>query len=163
MHVASHSISLTMAQLGWTLPRFLLFAILLILCTFFSACHHHPKKYPQDHPSTKTQPALVEQQLLTTIQHAETLGPGNPLLLSSLYSLANFYYDRKEYEKSADQYQRALNIKESINGPDHPDLAIILQRYARVLQEAKRPTEAANLLARANAILAQSDVGPRSP
>jgi tetratricopeptide (TPR) repeat protein len=162
MHFALHSISLTMRQSGWTLPRFLLCASLLILCAFFSACHHHPQKYPQNNSDTKTQPALVEQQLLNTIQHAETLGPGNPLLLSSLYSLADFYHDRKEYEKSADQYQRALNIKESINGPDHPDLAVILQRYARVLQEAKRPTEAANLLARANAILAQSDVGPRS-
>lgn len=162
MHFPLQSISFTMRQTGWTIPRFLLCARLLILCAFFSACHHHPQKYPQDSSSTKIQPTLVEQQLLTTIQHAETLGPGNPLLLSSLYSLANFYHERKEYEKSADQYQRALNIKESINGPDHPDLAIILQRYARVLQEAKRPTEAANLLARANAILAQSDIGPRS-
>ncbi|MEX2492643.1 MAG: tetratricopeptide repeat protein [Nitrospirales bacterium] len=162
MRFPLQSISFTMRQPGWTLPRFPLYASLLILCAFFSACHHHPQKYPQDNSSTRTQSALVEQQLLTTIQRAETLGPGNPLLLSSLYSLANFYHERKEYEKAGDQYQRALNIKESINGPDHPDLAVILQRYARVLQEANRPTEAANLLARANAILAQSDIGPRS-
>lgn len=143
-------------------PRIILCTSLLLLYALISACHHYPQEYPQGHQAPKTQPPLVEQQLLATIQHAETLGPGNPLLLSSLYSLADYYHDRKEYEKSADQYQRALNIKESINGPDHPDIAVILQRYARVLQEAKRPTEAANLLARANAILAQSGTAPRS-
>ncbi|MDH5428285.1 MAG: tetratricopeptide repeat protein, partial [Nitrospirota bacterium] len=59
---------------------------------------------------------------------------------------------------------RALHIKESINGPDHPDLAVILQRYAQVLQEANRQTEAANLLARAKAILAKTTTAaPPSP
>lgn len=96
---------------------------------------------------------MVEQQLLTTINQAMKLEPGNPLLLSSVYSLANYYHDRKEYDKAAAQYQRALDIKEHSSGPNHPDIATILQRYARVLQDAKRPIEAANLLARAQAIL----------
>ncbi len=130
-------------------------ASLLLFCVFISACHHTSKKSSQTHVHTNTQQPAVEQQLLATIQHAESLGQGNPLLLSSLYSLADYYHGRKEYEKSADQYLRALHIKESISGPNHPDLAIILQRYARVLQEANRPTEAANLLARAEAILAK--------
>jgi len=99
---------------------------------------------------------MVEEQLLTTIHHAESLEPGNPLLLSSLYSLANFYQDRKEYEKAAEQYEKALKIKEAVSGPTHPDIAILLKRYARLLNEANRPTEAANLLARAEAILAQN-------
>lgn len=99
---------------------------------------------------------MVEQQLLTTIHHAESLEPGNPLLLSSLYSLANFYHDRKEYEKAAEQYQQALQIKEAVSGPTHPDIAALLQRYARLLYEADRPTEAANLIARAEAILAKN-------
>ena len=99
---------------------------------------------------------MVEQQLLSTIQNAEGLGRGNPLLLSSLYSLANYYHDRKEYDKAAAQYERALHIKEEMSGPNHPDVAAILQRYARLLQEANRPTEAANLSARADAILAHS-------
>jgi tetratricopeptide (TPR) repeat protein len=98
----------------------------------------------------------VEQQLLTTVKNAEDLGPGNPLLLSSLYSLATYYGDRKEYDKAAAQYERALQLKEEANGPNHPDVASILQRYARLLQEAKRPSEAANLLLRADAILAHS-------
>jgi len=105
---------------------------------------------------------MVERQLLTTIHQAENLEPGNPLLLSSLYSLANFYHDRKEYEKAADQYQKALHIKEAVSGPTHPDIAALLQRYARLLHDAKRPTEAANLLARAEAILAKSSLKPHT-
>ncbi len=130
-----------------------LLGILVLLFALFSACSQYPNKNRQ---SITTQPPLVEQQLLATIKNAENLEQGNPLLLSSLYSLASFYHDRKEYDKAADQYQRALHIKERISGPNHPDVAAILKRYARVLQEAKRPIQAANLLARADAILAQS-------
>jgi tetratricopeptide (TPR) repeat protein len=97
----------------------------------------------------------LEQQLLATVKHAEDLGPGNPLLLSSLYSLATYYGDRKEYDKAAVQYERALKLKEASSGPNHPDVAAILQRYAQMLQAANRPSEAANLLIRSEAILAQ--------
>jgi len=131
----------------------------------FTACTHHSQKHPQPLPSshdTQSRSSIVEQQLLTTIHHAENLEPGNPLLLSSLYSLANFYHDRKEYEKAVAQYEQALRIKEAVSGPTHPDIAALLQRYARLLQDAKRPTEAANLLARAEAILAQSSTKPHT-
>ena len=130
-----------------------------MLLLFLTSCtHHHNTRRPalQNEQATNAKARNVEQQLLATIHHAESLELGNPLLLSSLYSLADFYHDRKEYDKAADQYQRALTIKEAINGPEHSDIAAILQRYARLLQEAKRPTEAANLLARADAILAHS-------
>ena len=138
---------------------FILVGSLVFLMALFSGCHQQPKKYPQGRHG-KTQPSQVEQQLLATIKNAENLEQGHPLLLSSLYSLANYYHDRKEYDKAAHQYQRALTIKEQISGPYHPDIAEILQRYARVLQEAKRPTQAANLLARADAILARSSSAP---
>ena len=134
------------------IQRVILIGSLLLLSALLSACNQHP----QGRNSTKAQPPLVEQQLLSTIQNAEGLGRGNPLLLSSLYSLANYYHDRKEYDKAAAQYERALHIKEEMSGPNHPDVAAILQRYARLLQEANRPTEAANLSARADAILAHS-------
>ncbi|MDH5576619.1 MAG: tetratricopeptide repeat protein [Nitrospirota bacterium] len=149
------------------IQAFSLLGSLLILLLFLTACSHHRNTRlpsPESEQATKSKAHNnVEQQLLATIQHAESLEPGNPLLLSSLYSLADFYHDRKEYDKAADQYQRALTIKEAINGPEHSDIAAILQRYARLLQEAKRPTEAANLLARADAILAHSSHHPPHP
>lgn len=145
-----------MTKICLNIQRVLLVGSLLLLFVLFSACHHHAPKYPQGRQNTLAQPPLVEQQLLSTVKNAETLGQGNPLLLSSLYSLADYYHDRKEYDKAAAQYERALHIKEEMSGPDHPDVAAILQRYARLLQEANRPTEAANLSARADAILAHS-------
>ena len=147
-----------MPKICCRIQRVILIGSLLLLSALLSACNQHP----QGRNSTKTQPPLVEQQLLSTVKNAETLGQGNPLLLSSLYSLANFYQDRKEYDKAAAQYERAIHIKEEMSGPDHPDIAAILQRYARLLQEANRPTEAANLLARADAILAHSSPPPVS-
>ena len=147
-----------MPNISPTKQTFIFVASLVLLCGLLSACNQHP----QDRRAIQTQPPLVEQQLRATVKNAEKLGQGNPLLLSSLYSLANFYQDHKEYDKAADQYQRALSIKEQISGPNHPDIAEILKRYARVLQEAKRPTEAANLLARAQAILAQPATNSRT-
>jgi len=152
IHLPLDDTSQNMTKVCHRIQRVILLGSLILLFALFSACNHHP----QGRHNTKAQPPLVEQQLLSTIKNAEGLGKGNPLLLSSIYSLANFYHERKEYDKAAEQYQRALHIKEEISGPDHPDIAAILQRYARLLQEANRPTEAANLLARANAILAHS-------
>lgn len=140
--------------------------VIVLLMGILGACTHHSRKPsassrippPPELAGSQTPP--VEQQLLATVKNAESLGPGNPLLLSSLYSLATYYGDRKEYDKAAAQYERALKLKEEANGPNHPDVAAILQRYARLLQEAKRPSEAANLLLRADNILAHSSSPP---
>lgn len=96
----------------------------------------------------------VEQQLLASLKTAEGLGEGNPLLMSHLYSLAMFYRQQGDYEKAEQQYQRALLLKERIAGPNHPDIATILYKYAALLRDANRYREAENLVARANAIMA---------
>jgi len=140
---------------------------IILLIGLLSACASHSRKpssssrspIPLNTEESHT-PAL-EHQLLATVKHAEGLGPGNPLLLSSLYSLATYYEDRQEYDKAAVQYERALKLKEAANGPNHPDVAAILQRYAQLLQAANRPSEAANLRLRSEAILAQPS--PSSP
>ncbi len=148
-----------MPQTFETKRKLLILGSPLLLFTIFSGCNQQLEKYPQGRHA-KPQPPQVEQELLATINTAENLEQGNPLLVSGLYSLANYYHDRKEYDKAAHQFQRILHIKEQINGPNHPDVAAILQRYARVLQQANRPTEATNLLARANAILSRSTPRP---
>jgi tetratricopeptide (TPR) repeat protein len=114
----------------------------------------HPKSQPAASPPPLQSASSVERQLLTTVKQAETLGTGNPLLLSSLYSLATFYQDRQDFHKAALQYQRVLEIKEQQTGPDHPDVAEVLQRYAKVLHQANRHAEAESLSARAQSILA---------
>lgn len=105
----------------------------------------------------------VETHLLQTVEHAERLGKGNPLVLSSLYSLATYYRSQRQYEKAEVQYQKALELKEAHSGPDHPDIVTILENYADLLREAKRYTEAENLASRAAAILAKSSSSTTSP
>lgn len=143
----------------WLLPCFLALATLTI-----SACakHSSQSRHPRSTPSISSPPS-VEQQLLSTVKQAESLEPGNPLLLSSLYSLATYYQDQKQFDQAATQYQRVLDLKEAQTGPNHPDLANILNRYAQVLHQANRHSEAKSLTARANAILAKSSKPSSSP
>jgi len=102
----------------------------------------------------------VETQLLETVKTAEDLGEGNPLLMSSLYSLATFYEQQGEFEKAEEQYKRALSIKEKTSGPNHPDVALILNKYAGLLRHAHRNEEADHLSQRASEILAKQSPPP---
>ena len=54
------------------------------------------------------------------------------------------------------QYKKALALKEELSGPNHPDIVMILNRYADLLREAGRFIEANNLDSRANIILRKS-------
>lgn len=114
------------------------------------------------HSSDKKTSREVEAQLLQTIKTAESLGRGNPLLLSSLYSLAMFYREQGQFHKAETQYKRALAIKENLNGPDHADLVIILKNYAALLRDANRQNEADSVLARAKAIMDKHQPLPHS-
>lgn len=96
--------------------------------------------------------AEVEEHLQIAVESAEKLGPNNPLFFSSLYNLASYYRDQKEYSKAEAIYQRALSIKEETNGPDHPDVVMILDNYAQLLKTANRQEEAILLEARAKTI-----------
>lgn len=91
----------------------------------------------------------VESQLLDTMTEARTLGPANPLLLSTMYSLASFYREHQEFEKAEAMYQEAIALKEKVNGPEHRDIAMILNQYAALLRDARRPQEATALEHRA--------------
>ena len=102
----------------------------------------------------------AESQLLQTVAHAESLGKGNPLVLSSLYSLATYYRSQGQYEKAETQYKKALQLKEELSGPNHPDIVTILKNYAALLREAKRYSEAENLSSRAAAIMTKSPSSP---
>ena len=80
--------------------------------------------------------------------------------MSSLYSLATFYEQQGEFEKAEEQYKRALSIKEKTSGPNHPDVALILNKYAGLLRHAHRNDEADHLSQRASEILAKHDPPP---
>ena len=148
--------------------------ILAILCGIFlgvNACTKapiepsqplpsNPKAMPPPDPSPPDSSPEIETQLLETVKTAESLGEGNPLLMSSLYNLATFYEHQGRLEKAEEQYKRALSIKEKTRGPNHPDVAIILNKYAGLLRQAHRNAEADHLSQRASEILAKESTPP---
>jgi len=122
-----------------------------------------PSLTPTEITHIKT-PQDVEDQLLHTMAEARKLGPANPLLLSTMYSLAAFYREHDEFKKAEEMYQEALALKEHANGPEHQDIAMILHQYAALLRDARRLQEATALEHRARQIQAshpqQSLSGP---
>ncbi len=127
---------------------------------WLASCSGGPLKstLPPSLPPTEVthieQQQNVEDQLLRTMAKARTLGPANPLLLSTIYSLASFYRDHEEFEKAEGMYQEALLLKEHVNGPEHQDVAMILHQYADLLRETSRLEEATALEHRARQIQA---------
>lgn len=124
------------------------------------SCSTIPSKstLPQSQPPTeiteKQKQHEVENQLLNTMAEARNLGPANPLLLSTMYSLASYYRDHQEFEKAEAMYQEAISLKEKVNGPEHQDIALILLQYAALLRDARRMQEATALEHRAHLIQA---------
>ncbi len=152
-----------------TLPPHITTCFLIGACLVsltMQSCSRQSPRFPSpehSRPGTTPTRSNVETQLLQTVEHAENLGKGNPLLLSSLYSLASYYRSQKEYTKAELQYKKALRLKEELSGPDHRDVVTILEKYADLLREAKRYPEADNLSSRAAAILAKSSASSPSP
>lgn len=138
-------------------------ALTMSACTKSSSLHPSHVSSPTSQIGSPPPSHQVEVQLLQTLETAESLGEGNPLLLSSLYSLAAYYQEQGQLGKAEFQYKRALHLKEQLSGPEHPDVATILHNYAGLLREAHRYREAENLSARANAIMAKHSPASNVP
>ncbi len=54
--------------------------------------------------------------------------------------------------KAEPLYERSLAIAEKALGPEHPNVATIMENYAALLREAGRGSEVAKIEARAKAI-----------
>ncbi len=74
----------------------------------------------------------------------------------SLSSLAKLYQRQGKYAEAQPLFQRALAIREKALGPEHPNVAFMLESYAELLRETGRTVEAGELEKRAKAIRAQS-------
>ncbi len=77
-------------------------------------------------------------------------------MANSLHNVAKLYFLQHRYGEAEALYSRAVAIMEKSLGPDHPDLAHTLDRYALLLQKTKRNSEASTMKARAKAILANN-------
>jgi tetratricopeptide (TPR) repeat protein len=85
---------------------------------------------------------------------AAELVPGghNEQLANYLDSAGVAYFKAGLYPEAEPLYKRSLEIYEKILGPEHPNVATVLENYADLLQKMDRETEAAELAARAKSI-----------
>ncbi|MCH8952376.1 MAG: tetratricopeptide repeat protein [Proteobacteria bacterium] len=55
----------------------------------------------------------------------------------SLNNLAALYDDQGNYAEAAPLYRRSLAIRENTLGPEHPDVAKVLDNYAALLRKSR--------------------------
>ena len=77
--------------------------------------------------------------------------------LIEAYNSYNTLYQQGRCAEAAPPHQRALTIREKALGPEHPDVATILENYSALLRETGRANEAERMEARAKAIRAKSE------
>ncbi len=76
----------------------------------------------------------AEQQWLAALQEAESFGPQDPRLATTLKNLADLYYSQGEYNEAGPLYRRLLAIQETALGAEHPDLAASLNDLGFLLR-----------------------------
>jgi tetratricopeptide (TPR) repeat protein len=106
--------------------------------------------------------ADAEKSLQAALMEAEHPGKGDLRytmtltklgdLAATLNNLASLNRKYVNYTKAESLYKRSLVIWERILGPEHPHVAVSLEKYASLLREAGRNPEAARLEARAKVI-----------
>ncbi len=74
---------------------------------------------------------------------------------NSLNNLAELYRAQGNYAQAEPLYQRALAIWQKALGPEHPQVAMVLENYTVLLYRLHRDAEAEKMEARAKAIRAK--------
>ncbi len=116
----------------------------------------HPVPLDIAAPAALSPPqAEAERQISMALEAARALEPGNPLLVSALHNAAAFYHEQRRYAHAEALYRELLRIQETRTGGRHPDMALILEKYAAVLRDAERLDDAQRLDARAKRIRAE--------
>ena len=73
-------------------------------------------------------------------------------MATSLNNLALFYDAQGKYAEAEPLFQRALAIVVKVLGPEHPNVAQMLENYAGLLRKMDRNEEVEELEERARAI-----------
>ncbi len=89
---------------------------------------------------------------MAALKEAEKFGDQDPRLATSLNNLAELYRAQGKYEQAEPLYQRALAIAEKVLGPEHSQVATVLENCAALLHKLNRDAEAERMEARAKAI-----------
>ena len=94
--------------------------------------------------------AAAEQHIRVALPIRRTIeGPLSPSVSDNILALGQIAWQRGDNDRAIRLYRQRLVIDERTLGPNHPDVALILNNMARSLLEAKRFGEAEQLLLRA--------------
>lgn len=99
-------------------------------------------------PKTATK-ADTERELLAQLHDAEQKASGDLALADTLYNLAILRRQQGALVEAEPLYRRALAIREREQGPNHPDVAVILNNLAGLYAAQSNYTAAQPLLERA--------------
>jgi tetratricopeptide (TPR) repeat protein len=102
-----------------------------------------------DHQGKYSETITLAKGALDIIENAKTYGL-HPAELCRTF--AEYYRSLGNYRKAEPLYQQALAIIEKTRGPEHPDVAAVLEDYAALLRATGRDAEAEKLELRASAI-----------
>ncbi len=106
--------------------------------------------------------AEADKQWSAAVKIAEEFSLEDPRLAINLNNLAVLYRAQGKYAEAEQLHQRSLAIYEKARGPDHPDVATVLENYADLLSKTGRADEAAKMEARAQAIRAKQSEQDRA-
>jgi tetratricopeptide (TPR) repeat protein len=84
----------------------------------------------------------AERQFATAVELAKALGQDDPRLALSLFHQADALVAQARFDDAIPLFRRALEIGEKALGPDHPDIAPVLEHYAVPLRETGRLAQA---------------------
>ena len=101
----------------------------------------------------------AERAFATAVHLAKALGKDNPREALSLFSQAEALVAQSRFDDAIPLFQRALEIDEKALGPDHPDMASMMERYAVPLRYTGRIAQAEAAEERARSIRARSGRG----
>jgi tetratricopeptide (TPR) repeat protein len=100
-------------------------------------------------------PLDAETQFKLAIQEAESMGPNEPKIATSMSALANAYRQQGKYADAEPMYKKAVETMSRIKGPTCQELIPIYDNYAKMLRAAGRGPEADKMDAKARAIFAR--------
>ena len=101
----------------------------------------------------------AERQFATAVAAARDLDADDSRLALSLTHQAEALVARARFADAVPLFERALEIDEKVLGPDHPDVAWVLERYAVPLRETGRIAQADAVLGRIRILHARSARG----
>jgi clan AA aspartic protease (TIGR02281 family) len=92
--------------------------------------------------------ALAIEACQASLEEAERFGRHDRRLAISSWFLASLYHAQGRYAEAEPLYRRSLEIMEKTLGPNHPDVATILNNLAELYREQGRYAEAEPLYRR---------------